>query len=1835
MASPAKVDGSPSKRNFVIKKKAKPSGPQDEKELTEKFKNMSSNTKNKKQAKRVGRNKEAIETLLESLNRNPKFTKMVEYSVECLGNLAVDKASIEEMIDEGVLDSLQKVLKLNPYNEKIQRIINRALKSFMVDEQTTKKVLDKMTAKPMIHSLNKHVEKETIESTTSTMATMMKYNPTENVATFVREGAIPAVASIINNNGENEKVMASAVENMNIIAKESKENAQAVMESNCVEAILTGLSEFPDNEVYVLHSVALFGHLARASPESLEKLQRLGAVDIIVAALEMHPDNEDILQLGSHALAAMAGEDDIGGALSVAAGNNMNTARAISKISSLLLVPENVDFMIKNQGIGWLVAALKGVVGQDGKVARNILQSGTRALQRLAMDEAKIYQLMQQGGVKLLLSIMGNHATDEEVATGALKALTSMVTRKENAQFIQESGGIEASQAVLAQHPESRKVAKVVEQFIQALAKHPEIVPKLIEKDAHKSVVEILSTHGQDPQIARLGINTLGRMAVNEEHMKSIAEAGGMAALVNVLRSHPEDLAIAKQTMLMMESAALVPENIEPLRAAGAVDAVLATLEQHPDDQGLQAIGSKLVARMAGDVQLEKAVKDVSGNVAMLNTGNIDDMIGAVKSLGHLALVDDNLDYLIRAGSVDALIAAFVGAMKQEPSAKRSDIITTSAAGLLRLTADADATTAIVNSSSLKKILQAALADPANEELAEMATELAAVAAGDATNIERMIAEDQIEDIVHLAQAHAVNEKALSSAARSLGLIAQHTPAAVKRMLEAGAGEVCVEALFANLDNPEGILDCLAVMKTFTDTGDEGHIQKIVDAGAIDAILEAMRKHPANTDVQKACMSALCSLLISETIANTIGEKGGIPLCIKPMRQHYKDQDLEEVDMVLCDSLASSDANKTMFLDKSLGTVDLVKWVAGKYQANNVIEEAAANLLASLTPPEKKQDKHDMQSAGLELKSERVQLNEVSAKALVAQMLASAPGSEARTSILVHVNTLISGDSHDAKMLLTADPFPALSAIMKQDEDNEAIFHAASTAFLSLLELGGADTMQAVVENPIQMEVMCNIMKASEKFAKTFEIKNLQKAISAVCAKKLKPVTVKALLAGNPFHSLMNILSTSEDPQLLANSAKLLGKLSNDPDAIKQIIANANLRELINAMRRAITNEEFLKYGVFLLGNFANQAEALKSQIGIEGGIQLIMQIMEMYPDNADLIENCGFALAALSYHEAVNCSFITACKGIPILCATMRNFPESTDLLEHCVIVLTNLCHNNDPNKESIVQHDGPQVVVDVVLANFDCLDLVSACFRCLGNLCNNKHNIESVVKAGAVQGLVAGMTVHADELDIITIAVRVLSAMAAEFVPQNMVVMADEGAVQAVVEVLQNYPTKTELEIAATQCLINLAKYPPNAAMIVKQGGVEASMEAAKQSRYDPKIVLKTVRLNLALTAAKDDLALMIRAGCVPGTMAILKAHGKARPVVGSGLLLIGKLCYSSEAAVKVAEGDTIPGVLALCKLNITDPGLIEEGFKTLNLLSRSEQNAIAMCGASMTMAVAVFQAHLKEAAAIRTVFQFLGNLFFHKLAGQMVESKGPEIVGGILGLITGHYIKDASVIVRGCKALENLAFAGPECKRYLTTEGTMQGMNTIKTKCVGMDDAIQAAIRVIEALQDNQHGVDLDFQDLAPRIEKHRDAKDIFGKTTVQEKKLSRDIRNMLISGALLIKHSKTAAPRMRHVYVDQDLKFLVWKDPKEKKLDPKNKMKVFKIKSIERGRCTPQLQRQRFGKFYAKEECAFSVTGRERTVDLEAESEDQALKWIHALETLIAYERARRLEKTAIV
>jgi len=104
---------------------------------------------------------------------------------------------------------------------------------------------------------------------------------------------------------------------------------------------------------------------------------------------------------------------------------------------------------------------------------------------------------------------------------------------------------------------------------------------------------------------------------------------------------------------------------------------------------------------------------------------------------------------------------------------------------------------------------------------------------------------------------------------------------------------------------------------------------------------------------------------------------------------------------------------------------------------------------------------------------------------------------------------------------------------------------------------------------------------------------------------------------------------------------------------------------------------------------------------------------------------------------------------------------------------------------------------------------------------------------------------------------------------------------------------------------------------------------------------------------------------------------------------------------------------------------------------------------------------------------------------------------------------------------------------------------------------------------------------------------------------------------------------------HLFLSPDLEWMCWKNPDPtKKFTLKHRMRIYKIYGVNTGRCTPQLQRKRMGRFITKEECCFSIYGadlykEERTVDFETPTAKDCNAWVHALEVLIEYAKNRTL------
>jgi hypothetical protein len=565
-------------------------------------------------------------------------------------------------------------------------------------------------------------------------------------------------------------------------------------------------------------------------------------------------------------------------------------------------------------------------------------------------------------------------------------------------------------------------------------------------------------------------------------------------------------------------------------------------------------------------------------------------------------------------------------------------------------------------------------------------------------------------------------------------------------------------------------------------------------------------------------------------------------------------------------------------------------------------------------------------------------------------------------------------------------------------------------------------------------------------------------------------------------------------------------------------------------------------------------------------------------------------------------------------------------DLLESAVCVLCNLCHNNDTNKQLLVNNGGPQAIVECVLNNFDSMELVMTSFRTLGNLAFNEAAIKQVVNAGAVQAIVAGMTVHNEDLDVVDIALKVLCNLATDVSSETQGILAAQGAVQAIVEVLSQYHDNQDMAVTAVDCLNNMAVDMDNSTVMIKQGACEASVKALGSLSFDPELVGAAAHLLATLSTNISNLGRIFEASVVQSLIRALQEYPTDQDITVHGLTAIGNLTYNANRARQIADIGGISQVISTIDANMQEPPVLSACYQALSGLCRDETNAINMAQLTMQRLNTNLATHVCNETLLGFGYSYLGNLCVTKGTAEYVVSTG--IVPSVMTSLHANQ-QAPHLMIRGLRSLENMAFSGKMVKSHMKEEMVIQRCEQWSS-ATSRDDVKSVCAAVIAAInRSDDEFVSLPFVSFnRPKATTTKSARNVFGDDEGEKKlpELSEATRNFLQAGKLLLKHSKTAQPRPRHVFVSQDLKWLIWKDPKDKSPVTDNKMRVFKVKAVEAGRFTEQLQRKCFGKYLAKEECCFAILGRNRTIDLEADSELMREKWVNAIGELACWTKA---------
>ena len=557
-------------------------------------------------------NKATIRELVGSVDRQPSFGRMVGYSLECLKKLAVDAVAVEEILEQGTIQSLEAAMALHPDNAQLHKQYMECLAVFAQNGRLAHRVGEQMNNNytKFAHSLRTHNNVDTHIATARAMAALAE-DPA-NMDRMADQGCLDALAEAVKQNPDNADLLAAAAKVFSRFAGHKAEYADYITNSGATEVIIAKMRANPEHLELAKNGAEMLAVLAGSSNTNCETLKKQGAVDALLAALEAHPYDKQLESYATRALALLTGEDDMLAALSVCHGDmamDLATAKALSTVASLLLVGANVEALFRHKGVDWLMSVLAVAEGVLDEAGNKILTAGLRALTRSATDPNRIYDLIKHGAVQLLVALLNNR-TDGDVLAASLGLLAKLVANSAgNAVYVANHGGINAALRAFALHGESASVVDPTLDFLCAMTCFDGVTDALVQAGTIEALLDMLRRNMANTGIVVGSITALGRLATSEGHVRRMAEGGLLGLLVEALRKHVDSEAAVRTALLALETAALLPENIKELLRLGAVPAIHAAMGRWPGNADIQAIGARALALLlqAQQAELDRA----------------------------------------------------------------------------------------------------------------------------------------------------------------------------------------------------------------------------------------------------------------------------------------------------------------------------------------------------------------------------------------------------------------------------------------------------------------------------------------------------------------------------------------------------------------------------------------------------------------------------------------------------------------------------------------------------------------------------------------------------------------------------------------------------------------------------------------------------------------------------------------------------------------------------------------------------------------------------------------------------------------------------------------------------------------------------------------------------------------------------------------------------------------------------------------------------------------------------------------------------------------------------
>lgn len=636
------------------------------------------------------------------------------------------------------------------------------------------------------------------------------------------------------------------------------EAAHQAVAADAVEALVSAvLAHPPELPSVQIHACRALGNLAYHSPEAQERAAACGALEAIEAAMKANPRSPALLREACRALSSIvhgspsaqekAAAAGVVEALVVAVQQGLpqaEPAEAAAVREAALQALSNVSHGVANEARatarGAIEAALLAM--RASPEAPRVQEQGARALANLSVSASNQQRAVGAGALEVLIDALRRHGADPAVTEAACSALRNLSYGPDNKSAMRHVGGVDEVVAALSLHANSPAVAAQAALALANCAADPESERRAVLGGAFEALFALLEgtirSANPDPEVAARALQALCNLLGAPEHQAAAALGGALELALEALEAFPRDAAVQEAGFVLLRGLYGTEEAAQRPLDEAAVPTVLAGMRACPAALGVQHEGCRAVGALTAWSDPRKA--------RAAEAGAVDALKAAAEAA---ALAGD-------AAGVEFALGALAGLATAPQVALQAH-----AAGAVELAA-----------AAMKRF-------PHSPGVQQEGLRLSANLCAHPAGLAKMLSKGGLELSLAALDSHPAHPTVAQQGVRALGnMLAggdignEHAGAAVRVLLDHSA-------------TPEVALESLTAIAALAHKG-PGPVDRLALAGALEAVMSALRSHGDDPAVQAAGAVAVAALAATPRTQARLADLGAIPFEVHVLRVH-------------------------------------------------------------------------------------------------------------------------------------------------------------------------------------------------------------------------------------------------------------------------------------------------------------------------------------------------------------------------------------------------------------------------------------------------------------------------------------------------------------------------------------------------------------------------------------------------------------------------------------------------------------------------------------------------------------------------------------------------------------------------------------------------------------------------------------------------------------------------------------------------------------------------------------------------------------------------------------